>query len=168
MTRKEIVTELLRRGKLEAVHCDALRNHAAHHVAGSSIHAGGVERHPGNDEHPQVSWAGRRAWYVDEQLDALGGGAASALPLLLDTALKAGSKSLGERHVGAGLDSKQLDEVGGAAFPACGSIGAFGPSLISTERIVAGTARKDAPGVASPFRGEYARALPASADRPDG
>ena len=107
-----VVVELLGRGHLEAVHGDALRVDAAHHVTDRPVLAGGVERLE-DDQHAVGPLGVEARLVLGEHADALREQLA-ALLLRFEALLVPGVEVLGERDLRVRLDLELLDELGDA------------------------------------------------------
>ena len=104
------MVELLGGWDLEAVDPDALRVHAAHHVADGAVLAGRVERLQYH-QHPPFVLSGESGLVLRQQPHP-GLEQGDALLLLFHPRLERGSKSLPRVHLRPGLDAERLDEVG--------------------------------------------------------
>ena len=108
------MVELLRRRDLEAVHVDALRVHAAHHVADRPVLARGVERLE-DDEDARRCPARRAAPGTPRAARSPARAARGRRFLDVDARLKRGSKSSASIDVRARLDPERGDEVSGSS-----------------------------------------------------
>ena len=106
---EEIVIELLGRRHLEAVHGDALRVDAAHHVADRPVLAGGVQRLQ-HHQHPPGVLSGQPRLVLRQQPHSLGE-QGDPLLLLLHASLERRVEVLGEDHLRPRLHPERLDEL---------------------------------------------------------